>query len=220
MRTLRAIAAALLLVSCGSTADDEPVLAPVAPAPAPDPRVAEMHVLLSELLDRMEVMNSRLQRLESGAPSSQPAAPAPATAAAPAQPLRRVTPLSPAAIGDTYREALVLFGRGRIDDSRAAFQKIFDADPGGDLADNALYWIGETWFVQARYKEAIDIYQRLVAEYGSENKAPDALLKTGLAYAKLGDLAMARSTLQSLIERYPYSTPAASARLEIERIKY
>lgn len=220
MRTLPAIAVLAVLVSCGTAGDDEPMIAPpvASPSPAVDPRIAEMQVLLGELLDRIEVMNSRLQRLEAGAPPEAPATAA--TAATPVQPGRRTAAPSPAAIGDAYRNALILFGRGRIDDSRAAFQQIFDADPGGDLADNALYWIGETWFVQGRYHDAIEIYRRLVAEYGTQNKAPDALLKTGLAYVKLGDLAMARSTLVSLTERYPYSTPAATARLELERIKY
>ena len=220
MRTLAGIAVIVLLVSCGTTADDEPVTAPAAPAsaPAPDPRIAEMQVLLGELLDRIEVMNSRLQQLEAGAPAVAEAAPS--VAAAPAQPRRRIAPPSPARIGDDYRDALILFGRGRIDDARTAFQQIFESDTGGDLADNALYWIGETWFVQARYHEAIDVYRRIAAEYGEQNKAPDALLKMGLAYAKLGDLDMARSTLVSLTERYPYSTPAATARHELERIKY
>lgn len=219
MRTLLGIGVLALLVSCGSTADDAPVLAPpVAPAPAVDPRIAEMQVLLGELLDRIEVMNSRLARLEAGAPAPA-AAEAPARTTPPGSQPRRASP-SPATIGDSYRDALILFGRGRIDDARAAFEDIFDSDPGGDLADNALYWIGETWFVQGRYHQAIDVYRRLVAEYGEQNKAPDALLKTGLAYAKLGDLDMARSTLVSLTERYPYSTPAATARHELERIKY
>lgn len=220
-----------LLAACGSVPDDESL--EVVPAPAPvsstatDLRLAEMQVLLSELLDRLEVMNSRIQRLEAGAspaPAPLPAAePQPRVTTAPGtattRPVR-VTPPAPAAIGDRYREAITLFGRGRIDDARAAFTSIIDGDPSGDLADNALYWIGETHFVQANYTESIAIYRRLIADYGEQNKAPDAMLKMGLAYARLGDLAMARTTFLDLVQRYPYSTPAATARHELEKLKY
>ena len=219
-----------LLAACGSVPDDEPL--EVIPPPAPvsstatELRLAEMEVLLSELLDRLEVMNSRIQRLEAGA--STP--PAPAAAAQPratttpsgtatTRPVR-VTPPAPAASGDRYREAITLFGRGRIDDARTAFTSIIDSDPSGDLADNSLYWIGETHFVQGNYTESIAIYRRLIADYGEQNKAPDAMLKMGLAYARLGDLAMARTTLLDLAQRYPYSTPAATARHELEKLKY
>lgn len=222
MKPALAVVYAFLLIGCGSTPADDPEALPVQAAqpPPPDPRIAEMQILLGELVDRIEVMNARLQRLEAGAPPPQ-ATPQQRPAPAPSQPRRPATPTpSPANIGEAYREALTLYGRGRIDDSRAAFERILAADSSGDLADNALYWIGETHFVQGKFNEAIDSYRRLVSEYGDQNKAPDALMKMGLSYARLGDLGMARTTLESLIERYPYSTPAAAARLELERLKY
>ena len=41
-----------------------------------------------------------------------------------------------------------------------------------------------------------------------------------LAFEKSGDLSMARRSFEECIRRYPYSTPAASAKLELKRIKY
>ena len=63
-------------------------------------------------------------------------------------------------------------------------------------------------------------YRRVTTEFGDQNKAPDALLKTALAIERTGDLALARKTLQEVIDRYPYSTPAASAKQELKRIKF
>lgn len=238
MRRAAVAVAVLLLAACGSTDPAPPVSAPpaAAAAPAPDPRVAEMQVLLNELLDRMEVLTARLAALESGAVTPAPQAAVaprrplgggPVAAAQPATPRepppqRATAPARPAqvAIGDRYREAIALFGKGRLDDARAAFEQIFASDPGNDLADNALYWIGETHYVQGRFAEAIDAYRRIVAEYGQENKAPDAMLKIGMSQSRLGDLAMARSTFEHLVERFPYSTAAAIARQEVERIRY
>jgi tol-pal system protein YbgF len=229
----------LLLAACGSQ-PAEPEVVPMAatrPQPVPtDPRVSELQVLLSELIDRMEVMNARLQKLEAEGPpaptaprsspagASRPSATAappgrPAAASAPPAATSR-QPLTPARIGDRYREALTLYGKGQIDNARTAFQEVFDADPAGELADNALYWVGETYFATGRLAEAATHYRRVVSDYGDQNKAPDALLRIGVIQARGGDLVLARQTLNQVIGTYPYSTAAASARAELKRIQY
>jgi TolA-binding protein len=57
-------------------------------------------------------------------------------------------------------------------------------------------------------------------EFADQNKAPDAMFKTALSLEKTGDLALARRTLQEVMAKYPYSTPAASAKHELSRLKY
>jgi TolA-binding protein len=63
-------------------------------------------------------------------------------------------------------------------------------------------------------------YARVTSEFTDQNKAPDAMYKTAIALEKTGDLALARKTLQQVIERYPYSTSASMAKQELQRIKY
>lgn len=238
------VATALLAVSCGTTAPDDAELAtvasPAAAANQPDPRVSELQVVVSELLDRIEVLNARINQLESGAPRPERAEatraaeptdrPAePATRPAQSQPsprqVRRTTstaerPLRGQALSDAYRSALMLYGKGRLDDAYRAFEHIYNSDRSGELADNALFWMAETQFVRGRYADALVTYGKVASEHASENKAPDALLKSGLVHEKLGDLALARSTFEQLIATYPYSTAAAAAREEIKRIRY
>lgn len=224
-----------LAAACSSTSN-EPVPAPAAAVAlsnaVTDLRLAELQVTLGELLDRMEVINDRLQRLEAGAPASVRTA-EPATgpvAARQASSPGKVAPLLPpgsqssaivgAMLADRYRNALTLYGKGRIDDARRAFTEVFEADVNGDLADNALYWIGETYLSTGKYGEAMKYFRRVETEYPQQNKAPDALLKVGLTYEKLGDLGLARKAFESLIANYPYAPSAATARKELERIKY
>src|SRR5205085_2916827 len=107
-----------------------------------------------------------------------------------------------------------------IDDARRTFQKVFDDDPTGDLADNALFWIGETYFAAGNYAEATKYYKRVTVEFSEQNKAPDALFKIALAFEKTSDLGMAKKTLDEVIQRYPYSSAAASAKQELKRIRY
>ena len=225
---------------------DPPSLVPPAETGAPsmavsESRLVELQTSMTELLERLDVLNARIARLEAG-PSAEPrpaasaaARPAPTPmppAPAMAAPVSTAQPAGPgasntapralvaAAIADNYRSALMLYGKSRFADARATFQQVFDAEPSGELADNALYWIGETWFAAGDYSTAMKYYQRVTVEYGETNKAPDAMFKTGVAFEKTGDLGMARKTFEECIRRYPYSTPASSARLELKRIKY
>jgi tol-pal system protein YbgF len=211
-----------------------------------DARLEQMQASLTELLERLDVLNDRIAKLESTpAPSTllppgegarradEGHVPAPIVVPTPqpAEPAAVETPVAPVAesgnralrgaqLADDYRNALMLYGKGRAADSRAKFQAIFDAEPGGELADNALYWIGETYFAAGDYANAMRFYSRVTKEFGDQNKAPDAMFKMGLAFERTGDLAMARQTFEETVKRYPYSTPAASARLELKRIRY
>lgn len=244
------VAAIVLLVGLTACAtkqageNEPPSLVPPAdvaiPAnPATEARLVELQTSMTELLDRMDVLNARIARLESSsqnepravpvpirpaetAPVPHPAEQAPALVPlpAPARPASVSGPLQSAAIADSYRGALILYGKGRMADARVALQKVFDADPAGELADNALYWIGETYYAGADYSSAMRFYERVTKEYPEQNKAPDAMFKIGLTFAKTGDLGMARKTFEEVIKRYPYSTAASSAKLELKRVRY
>ena len=202
MRTL-ACSALVILAACSSSSGP-------AAAPQTDPQIAEMRQSMTELLERLDVLNDRIARLEEQ------------QAAVAQKPSADVTtsPLVSAQIATAYRDAIVLFGRNQIADSRAAFQRVFDADPHGELADNALFWIGETYFNAGQYGEAIRYYARVARDYSDQNKAPDAMYKLALAYEKTSDLTLAKQTLEQVITRYPYSSPAAAAKAELKRIKY
>jgi len=234
MKTLATAFVLFLFVACASSqaakdaADDVPT--PPPPGPTVDQRLAEMQTQMTELLERLDVMSDRIARVEQG--SEQPAAPvvaaaapvaaavAPAPAvAAPAEP-KVSRAIVGAQIADSYRAALMLYGRGKLADSRKAFQQVYDSDPSGELADNALYWIGETYFATNDYTNAIKYFRRVTNDYGDQNKAPDAAYKTGVALEKSGDLQLAKQAFDECIKRYPYSSSAASAKQALERIKF
>ncbi|HEX3107812.1 MAG TPA: tol-pal system protein YbgF [Thermoanaerobaculia bacterium] len=234
-RVVVAAAFVVLFAGCASRHGDPDLVVPQTVPPADlaqpsnpniDARLAEMQTSMTELLERIDVLNERMNKLEQASVASVAPAPTPAqtrTGEAAGAPPRTAQPsraLVSAGVADTYRNGLMQYGRGRYDDARKTFQQVFDADPTGDLADNALYWIGETYFAAGNYAEAMKFYRRVTAEFSEANKAPDAMFKTALAFEKTGDLGMARNTLDEVIRRYPYSSSAASAKLELKRIKY
>ena len=87
--------------------------------------------------------------------------------------------------------------------------------PKHPLAANAQYWIGEAYWAQRDYRQALIEFEK-VFERGPA-KAPDSLLKIGLCHLRLNDLARAQQAWQRVVNEYPKSEPAAMARSLIAR---
>jgi tol-pal system protein YbgF len=87
--------------------------------------------------------------------------------------------------------------------AEAAFRQLVDAYPNDPLAANAQYWLGESYYVRGQYKNAADAFLKGYKKYKSGDKAPDTLLKLGMALAELGQKDAACSTLDELKTKYP-----------------
>jgi tol-pal system protein YbgF len=85
-------------------------------------------------------------------------------------------------------------------------------NPGGRLAPNARYWLGECYYAQGRFREAADEFQRCADDYPQTDKAADSLLKLSFSYDRLGDGPRAMSALDRLLGQYPKSNAAGLIR--------
>ena len=145
----------------------------------------------------------------SPSPSASPIPPA--TAAVPTPP--PVAP--PPVIADDARAqtaALALLKGGKLKDARRKFQELLRRFPTSQLADDAQYWIGETYYLEKRYDKAILEYDKVVINYAKGDKVPGALLKQGFAFLALGDKASAKQLLNQLVGEHPDSDEAKTAR--------
>lgn len=115
-----------------------------------------------------------------------------------------------------YREAFGLLKAGKYDESIEAFNLFLLDHPNSEYADNAQYWLGETYFVKQEYTSAIDEYRKLITNFPASKKQSHALLKIGYSYQRLGELDNAQAVLKDLQTRYPGTT---AARLAAERIQ-
>ena len=66
---------------------------------------------------------------------------------------------------------------------------------------------------------ALQEFRKVPEMYPSGNKVPDALLKIGFAYAALGDKPTATKTMRQLVDAYPQSEAAKSARIRLKELK-
>jgi len=103
----------------------------------------------------------------------------------------------------TYDVALKAFNSHNY----AAAAKGFEAIGRGtndDLAKRATYWLGETYFAQKKYKEALPLFQETLKFKHSEKKA-DAQFMIGQTYERLGDKVNAKAAYEKVVKNYPMS---------------
>jgi tol-pal system protein YbgF len=134
----------------------------------------------------------------------------------PAPPLQGAPPVLPPGPGAGGGSERSLYQRGqsflkqrRYNQAAAVFSQMLGANPGGALAPNARYWLGECHYALGQYREAAMEFDRCAADYPQSAKAPDSLLKLSYSYDRLGDGPRAMAVLNVLLSRYPSSSAAA-----------
>lgn len=79
------------------------------------------------------------------------------------------------------------------------------------LAENAQYWLGESYYVTRDYNSAASAFHAVLDKWPDSRKAPDALLKLGYTQFELKKYADARKTLAQVTQKYPTSDAAKLA---------
>ncbi|MHA1570470.1 MAG: tol-pal system protein YbgF, partial [Alphaproteobacteria bacterium] len=87
--------------------------------------------------------------------------------------------------------------------AEVAFRTFIEANPESDLVGNAQYWLGETYYVRENYLDAARAFAEGYQNFPASGKAPDNLLKLGLALANLDRKDDACITLSRLSSEYP-----------------
>ena len=115
-----------------------------------------------------------------------------------------------------YRAAVDLVKAGKHDEAVAALRGFIVKYPRHDYADNAQYWLGEAFYAQKDYTQALVEFRKVIEVYPRGNKVPDALLKVGYCYQSLGQGEKAHAVLEQVVTRYPRSEPATLAAKRLE----
>jgi tol-pal system protein YbgF len=120
-----------------------------------------------------------------------------------------------------YDQAFQALKELRYADAAEDFQAFLDAYPDSDYADNAQYWLGESYYVTRNYDIALKAFQDLMDRYPDSTKVPDALLKVGYTHYELEQWDSSRAALTQVQESYPDTTLArlAESRLRSMRME-
>lgn len=105
---------------------------------------------------------------------------------------------------EAYKHALDLLQAGKWADAEQAFTSFVQDYPGDSRAPTASYWRGETFFFRKDYTTAAATFAGNYRTYGeAAPRAPDNLLKLGMALAAMGDRDKACQTFAELTKRHP-----------------
>ena len=120
---------------------------------------------------------------------------------------------------DNYQLAFKLLKEQQYEAAASAFMQFLKVFPDSELANNAQYWLAETYFVTKKFTEALKEFELVLSNYSDSRKASDALLKIGYCYYELKNWDVARDTLLQVQIDYPDTTAARLADQRIKRLE-
>lgn len=123
----------------------------------------------------------------------------------------------PSEVQDEYKLALRALNDQQYDKAIQQFRNFQRKYPNSDMADDAQYLIGESYFDQKDYNRAILEFND-VLKYRRGDKIPAALLRQAQAFLEIGDRTDARLILQKLINDYPNSEQAKEAKDRLQTL--
>lgn len=112
--------------------------------------------------------------------------------------------LAPQGADAGYRQALDFLQAGNWALAEQAFGNFVQTYPDDSRVPTASYWLGETYLFRKDYSTAASVFARNYRTYGqAAPRAPDNLLKLGVALAAMGDKDRACQTFAELAKRHP-----------------
>ncbi len=117
-----------------------------------------------------------------------------------------------------YAAAYGQYGKGNYEAAIKLFRQYLETYRDSEESDDAIYWIAESLTHTARQSEALNEYNRILAEYPRGDKSLPALLKKGITLLRLERRDEGVSTLKLVISQSPNSQEATLARSELSRL--
>jgi tol-pal system protein YbgF len=119
----------------------------------------------------------------------------------------------------TYDEAFILVRRGEYEAAIQGFGKFLEACPRHESAENAYYWIGESYYAIEKYPDAVVQFEKLINDYKTSPNIGRALYKLARSKQELGKKDEARTIFQRLIDEFPETLEAQQARERLKDLK-
>lgn len=166
--------------------------------------------------------------IQPGGPQSQTAAPA-----QPGQEQRGQFPTSPSPVAgrpgtqiasippqQIYQTAYQDYVNKNYELAILGFREFLGRNAASPLADNAQYWIGESYYSLGKYNDAMVEFNRVIVNYPNSAKKYAALLKVGYSLVELKRTEEGVRELQNLIKQHPQTEEAKLAEAKLKSLQY
>jgi tol-pal system protein YbgF len=207
-----------------------------------DAEVTSLRDEVSRLQGEIDALRKELERVSAERGGNQSAAAAPtegagapaagatgtAAVAAPNPTTESPAPAPTSASSEEVRDyetAFALYRSGKYADAIDRFQAFLQTHPSSEFADNALFWMGESYFKLNDFEQAAVAFDRVVKRFPKGNKVPDALYRQGVSLQEIGNRTGQQSTyapaacsiFKRIADEYPSSERVSEARRQLEK---
>ena len=117
---------------------------------------------------------------------------------------------------EEYQLAFELLKDENYETARDSFIEFIRLYQDSDFVDDAKYWLGETYYAQRFFTQALKEFEEVLTKFPNSGKIPEALLKKGFCYFELGEVEKSRQLLKSVVNQYPDSSVS---RLAVQKLK-
>ncbi|RUM58193.1 MAG: hypothetical protein DSY59_01265 [Persephonella sp.] len=126
---------------------------------------------------------------------------------------------------ELYRQALDAYRQQDFDRARRLFLELVEKYPYSKFYDNALFWVGQTYYREGKFDKAVEYFDRIINECDAGtapdcNKMAMALLKKAYSLIYLGEKDKAREILDRIIREFPDSDAYDLAKRKLETLNY
>jgi tol-pal system protein YbgF len=118
---------------------------------------------------------------------------------------------------ELYRNAYEFMLSGDYSTAEAGFRQHVERFPDDPRAADAQFWLGESLLSQQRNREAAQIFLAASRSYPQAKKAPEMMLKLGVALAAMDQKDVACATLAEVGRRYPDASAQVMGRVKEEQ---
>ena len=181
-------------------------------------RVDETNVRVSTLGQEVDALRTTIPLLAQPLPDAADAEAGPGTEGAPAagaEPASSAAGLSPTRM---YEIAFADYAGGQWSLAVTGFEAFLRTFPTSEQADDAQFYVGETYFNQNLMPEAVIAYNRVIDNYADVNSTPLAYYKRGLAQERLGQFDEAEASWEEVVRNYAESDAGRLAQQNLDRL--
>jgi tol-pal system protein YbgF len=115
-----------------------------------------------------------------------------------------------------FQTAMADYTSGSYSLAVTGFQEFLANWPKSEQADDAHYYMGNSYAQQKKYNEAVQAFTTVIQSYPTGDKVPEAYVDLGQVQRALGNTEAARTAWQTVLKMYPTSTSATIAKQRLD----
>jgi tol-pal system protein YbgF len=182
-------------------------------------RLGKLNQQLVDLQNTVQSLDAKISGAAAPAPATGLATPTSSTGATkPASSSSSAVPPGAPSADTLYSNGLRDITTGKYDLARSEFEDYLKFYSDTDLASNAQFYLGEIFYKQKQYVDAVAAYDKVLTNYPKSFKLGPARLRKGMALIELGQKTAGVRELRDVIKRFPGSDEDRLARAKLKEL--